>query len=217
MSQSYVNKSTTSDGKIMTEFFSDELIRPILKRLHSKGSYKIAVLVGCVEGLTRHLTRYLAMGVPMRDIVIFEYDYATYISLRDAVKRRGLKCQVIYGDLLHGVVDMAQNGTKWSFIEFDGVCQFGAFEFDLFEIVKQFNIPILVSQGSSRGQTKEVKGIAKSLKLKRRLVSGYKCFELIQVASRIISRKLRGYKTDFFTYQGVSNMYMQVSIQKRLS
>lgn len=136
--------------------------------------------------------------------------------MRRAIIKRGLKVRIFHSCLLAGVKQLSQT-ESFSYIEFDGVCQYGTFELDLYKLVKRLNIPILICQGSARGQIDTVKQLGRSLKMKRRIINGYKCFELIPIAKRLIARKLRGYHNEIFTYRGVSNMYMQISIQKGVS
>jgi hypothetical protein len=219
MAQVFAHKSTTSNGKYQTEMISDLTIGPILKRLHAVPKrYTVAYLVGCVDGLDRHVTRFENMGVSQRDQVIFEYDLETYKRLQRAIVRRGLKVRIFHECMLAGIKRLSQT-EKISCVEFDGVCQYGTFEFDLYKIANQFEIPVLICEGSARGQTPQFKTIAKSLKMKRYANSngGYMCFKLIPTAKHIISKQLKSYQSEIFTYQGVSNMYMQISIRNEVS
>jgi hypothetical protein len=214
--RSFVNKSTTTDGKVSTEAYADSVIVKALnafRRVFKRPDF-CAILVGCPEGLIRHLARMSQLGYATSRVVIFEHDWKTFQALDRLVKRRRLKCQVVFGDLLQGVEILHDAGFHFSYIEFDGISHFGRYEFDLYQLARRIGVTALVCQGSSRGQLPEVKAFAKSQGLKTYLNHGFKCYELEDVARRLISRKLRGYVSEFFTYRGVSNMYMQVSVSK---
>ncbi|NJO48175.1 MAG: hypothetical protein HC840_00505 [Leptolyngbyaceae cyanobacterium RM2_2_4] len=145
-------------------------------------------------------------------------------KLKQYVAKRGLKCQVIQGDLIGGVNELCERGVKFNYIEFDSVQAFGIQEPRLYRLVSKWNIPVLITQGSGRGQSDWFKIRAKKCGSKRHDAGhGYKCFRLTDSANKIMARALKGYDSHLITYGGresfdgiqrhAAPMYMAISIQ----
>jgi len=215
---SFANKSTNSLGKTTSESYEDKIIGPILRRLNKNSPTHCAILVGHPSGLLRHIIRYRKMGFQDANIVVFEWCPKLAAKLRRFVQLKGLKCQVIEGDLIAGVERLAAIGHKFSCVEFDSVEMFGRAEPRVFSLVKHLNIPVVVTQGSARGQSlafKEYlreKGHRQSWCKQNKRLS----FSLNEKAPVYVKNKLSGYASWFKTYGGLNNfpMYMSVSIAK---
>lgn len=215
---SFVNKSTNSHGKTASESYQDKIIGPMLRRLNKTEQGYAAILVGHPSGLMRHLIRQRKMGFPDRYTVVFEWCPKLAAKLIAFVRRMGLECLVIQGDLIAGVEKLTGLGYKFNYVEFDSVEKFGKAEPRVFGLVKHLDIPVLVTQGSARGQSKEFKeylhqrGHRKSwCKINKR-----NSFSLVEKAPVYVKNKLTQYANWFKTYGGLDGfpMYMSISIAK---
>ena len=216
--RSFANKSTNSKGKTKSESYQDSVIKRALRFINKLKTKYCAILVGHPSGLDRHIKRMLALGIKENHIVIFEICPKLAAKLRRVVQLRKLKCQVVEGDLVAGVRNLTRLGYKFAYIEFDGVEKFGEWESDLFTLVKQFNIPVLVTQGSARGQSKKFKEYLWEKGHRRSWCEHNKriSFNLKEKAPVYIKNKLTKYISSFITYGGVGGypMYMSISIAK---
>ena len=222
---SFANKVTCSTGKTSTESYQDANIGPILQLLNALNpNAKCAILVGHPKGLNRHLRRMKKLGYRDRNVVVFEWCPILARKLKKYVAKHGLKCEVIQGDLIGGVFELSQKGYHFNYIEFDSVEAFGTQEPRLYSLVSKLNIPVLVTQGSGRGQAEWFKTRAKNLGAKRYENNGSKCYKLADSANRIMAQALKGYDSHLITYGGresvdclgrnkAAPMYMAISIK----
>lgn len=216
--RSFVNKSTSSIGKTTSEAYQDKVIGPMLRRLNKQGERHCAILCGNIDGLMRHIIRMRKLGFPDKNIVIFEINAPTAAKLKRSVQLRKLKCQVIQGDLIAGVEKLSNAGYSFGYVEFDGIEKFGESEPKVYSLVKSLDIPVLVTQGAARGQTKEFKDYMRQKGHRMSWCNHNKrlSFSLLEKAPIFVKNKLTGYANWFKTYGGADGfpMYMSISIAK---
>lgn len=212
----FYNKSTNSKAKYLTEQYSDTLIKELTKTLtRINKDTKAGILVGSPKGLSRHINRLKALGFKESNIIIFEFSPLTAKKLALACKRQGYKCQVIYGEMLSQIDAFCRRGTKFTYIEFDGTKPFGTFDFKLYELANKYDIPIVISQGATRGTSKTFRQECKRLKFRQTYdaVQEYMRYELKRIAPKIIQNRMSKYVNEFITYKGVAGMYMHIAIK----
>lgn len=224
---SFAKKPTDSVGKTLTESYQDIHIQPILRLINALNrEVKCAILVGHPKGLNRHLRRMKDLGFKQKNVVVYEWCPKLAHKLRLYVAKHGFKCEVVQGDLIGGVNTRCEQGEHFAYIEFDSVEAFGTQEPRLYALVSKWNIPVLVTQGSGRGQHDWFKIRAKNLGVRRYDNNGFKCYRLADAADKIIAQALKGYTSHLITYGGresidvrgrrkAAPMYMAISIQSK--
>lgn len=140
---SFVNKCTTTKGKLRSEQVLDMLLA---EQLHGKPKGKAVILVGNWRGLWRHVSRMLALGFKMEDIVIVERDADTADSLRRRAKRLDIDCQVVTGNL----EDYLETVTDVAYVEADGVDTWGTLDKYLYAWARRNPAATISINGSAR-------------------------------------------------------------------
>lgn len=225
--EDFTYKPTCSSGKNYTESYQDEIIGPVLRILNKEHKGFTATLIGSKKGLKRQLKRYVKNhGTALNRVIIFELNARCANSLKKEVARLGLSCTVICCDINKGIAALSQVGINFYYVEADGVMSFGTLEPKLWNAAKKYDIPIIISQGSGRGQHKWFKSEAKSLKVRRRTnKNGFKYYDLTVGAVPVLKKHLKQYDSHLVTYGGresdngrdgrrtAAPMYMAISIK----
>lgn len=224
---SFLNKTTNSKGKTDSEAWQDARIGATLRALNRRVTGHAVILVGDTSGLFRHLKRMKALGFKESQVIIFEWTHALAVRLKSFVKKHGLRCHIIEGDLIAGCYELANQGYRIHYVEFDGVQCFGTAEPLIYKMIRALNIPVLVTQGSGRRQHDGFKEFCRQRGFRRRTThdDGRKpSYVLTETAPSYVRAKLRGFKHDFKTYGGrriskgnATPMYMSISIDSKLS
>lgn len=120
---SFVNKSTSTDGKFQYELgLTSHIPR------HRNGE-KIMTLIGCIDGLERQLKLLTSGGAKYSDIIIVERDVDTYKALKKAQSK--FDYILYHGDFMDCLDICFQRGVRFSLIDYDGTEAIGEYTFML--------------------------------------------------------------------------------------
>jgi hypothetical protein len=212
------DRPTCSTGKNDTELYQDTLIINVLRVLNQGNQFKCAVLLGHPSGAKRQIARWVKLGYAEQNIVIFEWCTRVAKKLKTWMRRHDYKCTVICCDLIKGVKVLSQAGFKFNYIEFDGVERFGTQEPKLYDLASEWNIPVLVTQGSGRTQSDWFKKQAKELGAKKYKNSNTTIkslgYRLTDTADKIIAKNLKGYDSHLITYGGRETIVRDGTVRK---
>lgn len=130
--RSFVNQTTSTPEKLN---FEAQWLLPKLRR--SKEGEIAVVLVGCVDGLDRHLSNYISLGYLLENIHIVEIESETYLALLREVERRKLPCKVVNCDFFDYLDTCVTQGLNVGLADFDGVTTLGPYHFCMAWYVSQ--------------------------------------------------------------------------------
>lgn len=119
-----------------------------------------AVLVGCAEGLVRHLKncRKLGSGFSVQSVTVVERDWATFKGLLQEAHRINAPCKFFYGNMS----DYLKNHTP-EYLDFDA-CAFDRDARKTLRLARQKGIPYITAVCSSRRRPKrEIFGFIRQL------------------------------------------------------
>jgi hypothetical protein len=210
MFSSFADKPTDSLNKYVCE----EYFKDIFANYKSLKNTAAVGLVGHASGLQRHLELYKHF----KTIYIIERDYKTFVALRTALLKINAKnVFLINGDFFKELTKLVDKKVNIGLLDFDGVEGVGKNERALYALAKKARVPIVINIGPTRCQYNSFKTWCKENK-KRRTTDACKKkrYELKRLALDYCNSIFKGYKNDFFTYMGRSNMYTFLSIQRGL-
>lgn len=211
MYTSFANKSTETWNKLVTE----EYLKDIFVQYPQLKNTVAVVLVGHWSGLDRHLEMYKGF----RTVWVCERDTKTFRGLeRYANQKRYKNVRIVNADFFDVVKSLIKKNIKIGLLDFDGIETIGKNESKLSRLARKASIPIVVNIGSARGQSCSFKAWCKERnKRKTAEKNGFRRYDLKRIAPEYIAKHFKGYSNEFFTYLGLSPMYMQISLRKGLT
>jgi hypothetical protein len=126
---------TSSPGKSR----QTEEIRLFLNKNNRTRNDGVAVrLVGCKEGLKRHIEQNEREGFSQEQMFVIERDEETYKGLLEEKLKKGFLCHIILGDFFEAIIDLCSEGFTIAHLDFDGCvpANYDNTAVKLFELVK---------------------------------------------------------------------------------
>jgi hypothetical protein len=219
MPKSFCNFSTYSEGKKLTEEKLDSILQAF--RIREVTGWAFFLVGQAKTSYERHYKRAVEeLGFNPSQVVFVEWDEKTYVNLMRYKHRHGYKNQVVMGDIIEVIKQFAERDPRIIYVEADGVEAFGKLDLQLYKLCKDYKIPFMSINGTTRRPSKEFTLEAAKLSIRRTVDKRWPHkgprYDMKRIIPIIAKSKLpKSCEFSCETYWGRSGMYLSTIINKK--
>lgn len=211
MSKTYSAKSTTSNGKLTSTDWALNLGK-------ASGKGKCLYLVGCPEGLVRHVEDKVLLGfTSIKDHVVVERDFDTYIALCEQAKKICFDGVILHGDFLDCLMMLADSGDHIGHVDFDSVETYGNYSDMVIDAAVACGVEVIHIVNSTRNNNEYLSYMAAAVNMPHIRKWGNKRYitgppHTWKVLPSWIKKRISSYNVQSKPYKGVGNHNMVITV-----